>query len=117
MKRSCALFTGVQTCALPIYMGCKVTVIEVVVRILPAEDEEISAFAQKQFVKQGITIKTGVKVAGLEKAGQGAKATIEVGGKSETIEVEKVILAVGIVGNVKDQIGRASCRAGVWQYV
>src|SRR3546814_16997187 len=60
-------------------MGCKVTVIEVVDRILPAEDEEISAFAQKQFVKQGITIKTGVKVAGLEKAGQGATATIEVG--------------------------------------
>src|SRR3546814_13866173 len=71
-------------------MGCKVTVIEVVDRILPAEDEQISAFAQTQFVKQGITIKTGVQVAGLENAGQGATATIEVGGKSERSEERRV---------------------------
>jgi dihydrolipoamide dehydrogenase len=83
-------------------MGCKVTVLEVVDRILPAEDEEISAFAQKQFAKQGMTIKTGVKVSKLEKTAAGAKATIEVGGKAETIEVDKVILAVGIVGNVEN---------------
>ncbi len=83
-------------------MGCAVTVVEVVDRILPAEDEEISAFAHKQFAKQGMTIKTGVKVAKLEKGGNGARATIEVAGKSETIEVEKVILAVGIVGNFED---------------
>ncbi|NQW11657.1 MAG: dihydrolipoyl dehydrogenase [Alphaproteobacteria bacterium] len=83
-------------------MGAEVTVVEVLDRILPAEDEEISAFALKQFTKQGMTIHTGVKVAKLEKTAKGAKATIEVKGKTEILEVDRVILAVGIVGNVED---------------
>ena len=84
-------------------MGAEVTVVEVVDRILPAEDEEISAFALKQFTKQGMTIHTGVKVAKLEKTSKGgAKAAIEIKGKTETLEVDRVILAVGIVGNVED---------------
>jgi dihydrolipoamide dehydrogenase len=83
-------------------MGAEVTVVEVVDRILPAEDAEISAFALKQFTKQGMKIHTGAKVHKLEGTAKGAKAEIEVKGKKETLEVDRVILAVGIVGNVED---------------
>ncbi|WPZ33241.1 dihydrolipoyl dehydrogenase [Thalassobaculum sp. OXR-137] len=83
-------------------MGAEVTVVEVVDRILPAEDAEISAFALKQFTKQGMKIHTGAKVHKLEGSDKGAKAEIEVKGKKETLEVDRVILAVGIVGNVED---------------
>ncbi len=82
-------------------MGAEVTVVEVVDRILPAEDAEISAFALKQFTKQGMKVHTAAKVAKLEATAKGAKAVIEVKGKSETLEVDRVILAVGIVGNVE----------------
>ena len=83
-------------------MGAEVTVVEVLDRVLPVEDEEISAFAHKAFEKQGMKIRVGAKVAKVEKTAKGARATIEAGGKTETIEVEKVILAVGIVGNTED---------------
>ena len=83
-------------------MGADVTVVEVVDRILPAEDAEISAFALKQFTKQGMKVHTGAKVHNLEATAKGAKAEIEVKGKKETLEVDRVILAVGIVGNVED---------------
>ena len=83
-------------------MGADVTVVEVMDRVLPVEDADISAFAKKAFEKQGIKIRTSAKVAKLEKTAKGAKSTIEAGGKTETLEVEKVILAVGIVGNVEN---------------
>ncbi len=82
-------------------MGADVTVVEVLSRILPVEDEEISAFARKAFEKQGIKIHTGATVKGLRRNGDGMTAEIEgEGGRSE-IAVERVILAVGIVGNVE----------------
>ncbi|MEO0784677.1 MAG: dihydrolipoyl dehydrogenase [Pseudomonadota bacterium] len=83
-------------------LGSEVTVAEVMDRILPVEDAEISAMAKKQFEKQGITIKTGAQVKGLEKLKTKVKATVESGGKSEVIEADKVILAIGIVGNVEN---------------
>ncbi|MGP1275117.1 MAG: dihydrolipoyl dehydrogenase, partial [Caulobacterales bacterium] len=83
-------------------LGSKVTVVEMVDRILPAEDEEISQHARKSFEKQGLKILTGAQVEKLEKTGSGAKASIKAGGKSETVEVEKVILAIGITGNVEN---------------
>jgi len=83
-------------------MGAEVTVVELVDRILPVEDEEISAFARKQFEKQGMNILTGAKTEKLEKAGPGIRATIDQGGKKDTIEAEKLILAVGITGNIED---------------
>ncbi len=79
-------------------LGTDVTVVEVMDRILPVEDEEISTFARKAFEKRGIKIHTGVAVKDLKKSSKGVTATI---GK-ETIAVEKVILAVGIAGNVED---------------
>ncbi|TVQ41299.1 MAG: dihydrolipoyl dehydrogenase [Geminicoccaceae bacterium] len=83
-------------------MGAEVTVVEVVDRILPVEDEEISAFAKKQLEKRGITFRTGATVKALERGKDSVTATIEVkGGKSEKLTVERVIMAVGIAGNTE----------------
>ena len=83
-------------------MGAEVTVVEVLDRVLPVEDEEISAFARKSFEKQGIKIHTGAAVASLERNGENITARIEAGGQGAELTVERVILAVGIVGNVED---------------
>src|SRR5271163_5026494 len=83
-------------------MGAEVTVVEVLDRVLPVEDEEISAFARKSFEKQGIKIHTGATVASLERNGLNVTARIEGGGQGAEVTVERVILAVGIVGNVED---------------
>ena len=83
-------------------MGAEVTVVEVLDRVLPVEDEEISAFARKSFEKQGIKIHTGATVTALERSGENVTARIEGGGQGAEITVERVILAVGIVGNVED---------------
>jgi len=83
-------------------MGADVTVVEMVDRILPAEDAEISAFAQKAFKKRGVTIHTEAQVGGLKSGADGVKAEIKLkSGKSETLNVDKVILAIGITGNVE----------------
>ncbi len=84
-------------------MGADVTVVEVVNRILPAEDAEIAQFAHRAFEKQGMKLMTGAKVKGVKISKAGAKAEIEdAKGKASTIEVERVILAVGITGNVEN---------------
>jgi len=82
-------------------LGVDVTVVEVMERILPVEDAEIASFAHKQFEKQGMTIHTGAQVTKLDRASNNVTATIEAGGKSSQIIVDRVILAVGIVGNVE----------------
>ncbi|MBI2253938.1 MAG: dihydrolipoyl dehydrogenase [Proteobacteria bacterium] len=83
-------------------LGAKVTVVEVMPRILPVEDSEISAFAQKSFEKQGMKIMTGANVKAFKKGADNVTATIEVGGKAEDQTFDRVILAVGIVGNVEN---------------
>ncbi len=83
-------------------LGADTTVVEVMDRILPVEDAEISAFAKKQFVKQGMTILEKATVKKLDRAKGRVTAHIEVGGKTETREFDTVISAVGIVGNVED---------------
>jgi dihydrolipoamide dehydrogenase len=82
-------------------MGAEVTVVEVLPRILPVEDEEISAFAHKAFEKQGIRILVGAAVKGAKKGKDNVTVTVESGGKSQDITVDRVISAVGIVGNVE----------------
>jgi dihydrolipoamide dehydrogenase len=82
-------------------LGAEVTVVEVLPRILPVEDAEISAFAHKAFEKQGMKIKTGATVKALKKGNNNVTATIEQGGKTEELTVDRVIMAVGIVGNVE----------------
>ncbi len=84
-------------------LGADTTVVEVMDRILPVEDAEISAFAKKSFVKQGMKIMEKATVKKLDrKPGQGVTAHIEVGGKIETHDFDTVISAVGIVGNVEN---------------
>ncbi len=83
-------------------MGAEVTVVEVLERILPVEDAEISAFAQKAFEKQGMKIMTGATVKALKKGANSVTATIAAGGKESEITVERVILAIGIVGNTEN---------------
>ncbi|MFZ1109217.1 MAG: dihydrolipoyl dehydrogenase [Rhodomicrobium sp.] len=84
-------------------LGVKVTVVEILDRILPVEDEEVSAFARKSFEKQGMTIHTGAKVEALEKGANSVTATLTLkDGKRETAEFDRVILAVGIAGNVEN---------------
>src|SRR6266702_3084255 len=84
-------------------MGADVTVVEVLPQILPVEDAEISKFAQKAFEKQGIKLLINTKVTKLEKKSDSVVATIDDGkGKPQTIEVDRVISAVGVVGNVEN---------------
>jgi dihydrolipoamide dehydrogenase len=84
-------------------LGVEVTVVEVLDRVLPVEDEEISAFAKKQFEKRAIKIITSATVKGLKTAKDSVTATIEVKGQAaQTVTVDRVILAVGIVGNVEN---------------
>ena len=84
-------------------LGSETTVVEVLDRVLPVEDAEISAMAHKAFEKQGMRILTGVQVKGLKKAADGVTATIETAdGNTEAIVADRVIMAVGIVGNVED---------------
>jgi dihydrolipoamide dehydrogenase len=84
-------------------MGSEVTVVEVLPQILPAEDEEVAAFARKRFEKQGIKVMTGAKVTKLDKKSNSVVATIDDGkGKPQTLEVERVISAVGVVGNIEN---------------
>ncbi|MEM6414104.1 MAG: dihydrolipoyl dehydrogenase [Pseudomonadota bacterium] len=85
-------------------MGATVTVVEMLDRILPAEDKEISAFAEKRFTKaHGISILTGAKIEKLEKGADSVTASIvKSDGKAETVSVDRVIVAIGITGNVED---------------
>jgi dihydrolipoamide dehydrogenase len=84
-------------------LGSDVTVVEVLDRVLPVEDEEISAMAAKAFAKQGMKIKTATTVEKLEKGADNVTATLKAkDGKTETVTVDRVILAVGIVGNVEN---------------
>ncbi len=83
-------------------MGAEVTVVEVLDRVVPVEDDEISAFARKSFEKQGMKIHTSTTVKGLKRNGNSVTATIEAAGKQSEITVERVVLAIGIVGNVEN---------------
>jgi dihydrolipoamide dehydrogenase len=84
-------------------LGADVTVVEVLPQILPVEDAEIAAFARKSFERQGIKIMTGAKVTKLDKKADSVVATIDDGkGKTQRLEVERVISAVGVVGNIEE---------------
>ena len=84
-------------------MGAEVVVVEVLPQILPVEDAEIAAFARKAFERQGMKILTGAKVTKLEKKADSVTASIDDGkGGTQSLTVERVISAVGVVGNVEN---------------
>ncbi|MGZ3376584.1 MAG: dihydrolipoyl dehydrogenase [Phenylobacterium sp.] len=83
-------------------LGSDVTVIEALPRILPVEDEEVSKAAHKAFEKRGLKFRVPANVKKLSKTKSGVAVEIEAGGKTETLEAEVCIVAIGIVGNVED---------------
>ena len=83
-------------------MGADVTVVEIVDQIMPVEDAEIAKVAQKQLEKHGLKFRLGAKVSTLKKGADNVTATIEAGGKSEQITVDRVISAVGVTGNIEN---------------
>src|SRR6202050_2505986 len=89
---------GIEFASFSRTLGSEVTVVEVLPQILPAEDAEIAAFARKSFEKQGIKILTGAKVTKLDKKSDGVVASIDDGkGGTQTLSVDRVISAVGVV--------------------
>lgn len=90
---------GIEFASFYSAMGADVTVIEILDRILPVEDSEISSLAHKAFVAKGMSIMAGVKLAGVEVNGKGVALTLEGG---ERIGGDTLIVAIGIVGNVEN---------------
>jgi dihydrolipoamide dehydrogenase len=96
---------GIEFASFYHHLGASVTVIEVKDRILPAEDEEISALAQKAFEKQGITILTNTQVTKVQKTDKGLHVTLnpsQGAQRRQDLTVDNIISAVGIVGNVEN---------------
>jgi len=79
--------------------GCRVTVVELMAHALPFEDEEISAEAEKQFKRNGITVKTETLVEDLNLTDQGVAITLKAGEIQETVTVDKVLVAIGFTPN------------------
>ncbi|MEZ7137293.1 dihydrolipoyl dehydrogenase [Komagataeibacter sp. SM21] len=93
---------GVEFASFYRNMGAEVTIVEVADRILPVEDAEISTFARKALEKQGMKILTGAKLGRIGKDGDSVTVEVTAGGKTQSVVVERVISAVGIVGNVEN---------------
>ena len=81
--------------------GVKVTVVELLDRILPVEDEEISAFAKKRFEKEGMKLLTSTEAKSVRATANGVEAQVVSNGKTETLSASHAIVAVGIAGNVE----------------
>jgi dihydrolipoamide dehydrogenase len=83
-------------------LGVEVTLVEMLDRLLPLEDAEVSAFVRKAFEKRGVVVHTSAVVQELGKAGAGVVAGIRLENRTLELRAERVIAAVGIVGNVED---------------
>ena len=83
-------------------LGAQVTVVEALPRILPAEDEEISGIALKEFQKRGMEFRLGAKVVRVGRTKSGVRVETDTDGKGEVLEAEKAIVALGIDANVED---------------
>ena len=92
---------GIEFASFYAAFGVKVTVVELLDRILPVEDEEISAFAKKRFEKEGIKLLTSTEAKALKATEHGVEALVVSNGKTETLTASHAIVAVGISGNVE----------------
>jgi dihydrolipoamide dehydrogenase len=93
---------GVEFASFYRTLGAEVTIVEVLDRILPVEDADISAAAKKSFERQGMKILTSATVKALKKDAGGVTATIASASGEQSIKAEKVILAVGITPNTEN---------------
>ena len=82
--------------------GAEVTVIELLPRLIPQEDEEISRHLERSFANQGIEMMTGARVQGISIDGNQAKVSVSNGDKDSTVDCDKVLVAVGVLGNIED---------------
>jgi len=82
-------------------IGTKVTVVEMMDRILPIEDEEISKALEQSLTKRGLTILTGSKTGKVEKTANGVKVEVETPKGKQTIEAEVMLVAIGVTGNIE----------------
>ena len=93
---------GIEFASFYAAFGVKVTVVELLDRILPVEDEEISVFAKKRFEKEGLKLLTSTEAKSLKANASGVEAVISSKGKEETLTASHAIVAVGITGNVEN---------------
>jgi dihydrolipoamide dehydrogenase len=93
---------GIEFASFYAAFGVKVTVVELLDRILPVEDEEISAFAKKRFEKEGLKLLTSTEAKSLKATANGVEAQVVSNGKTETLTASHAIVAVGIAGNVEN---------------
>ncbi|MBO0712396.1 MAG: dihydrolipoyl dehydrogenase [Acetobacteraceae bacterium] len=93
---------GIEFASFYLNMGASVTMVEMADRILPVEDEEVSAFMHKALERQGMTILTAATVKSAKKNADSVTVTVAGGGKSRELTVDRVISAIGIVGNVEN---------------
>jgi dihydrolipoamide dehydrogenase len=82
-------------------IGTQVTVVELLDRVLPGEDEEVSAALHQSLTKRGLTIHTGSKTAKVEKGDKGIRAEVETPKGKTVVEAEKMLVAIGVVGNIE----------------
>ncbi len=93
---------GIEFASFYAAFGVKVTVVELLDRVLPVEDEEISAFAKKRYEKEGLTIRTSTEAKSLKATAKGVEAVVSSKGKEETLTASHAIVAVGITGNIEN---------------
>src|SRR5207247_1771011 len=115
---------GVEFASIFHRFGCKVTVLEMLPRIVPVEDEEISKELLRVFKKKGIRVETGAKVENVRKTGKGVVLAVTLdGGKKEEVEAEKLLVAVGRkpitekigLENTKVELDRGFIKVNQWQ--
>jgi dihydrolipoamide dehydrogenase len=115
---------GVEFASIFHRFGSKVTVLEMLPRVVPVEDEEVSKELERVFKKAGIRIETGAKAENIRKTGQGVAITVTLaGGKKEEIEAEKLLVAVGRkpitdgigLENTKVELDHGFIKVNEWQ--
>ena len=97
--------------------GVQVTIVEMLPRLVPNEDEDISAQLERAFKRARIDFMTGAGVTGIDTSGAGVKVTVDIDGAGQTLECDKVLVAIGIQPNVEDlgleTVGIATDRTGI----
>ena len=84
------------------HMGTEVTLIELVDRLVPVEDADVSKELQRQFRKAGIKVMTGAAVSNVDTSGAPLKVSVKTKSQTKVIEADQVLSAVGITGNIEN---------------
>ena len=97
--------------------GVQVTIVEMLPRLVPNEDEDISAQLERAFERARIDFLTGAGVTAVDTSGSGVTVTVDKDGAAQTLECDKVLVAIGIQPNVEDlgleTVGIATDRTGI----